>query len=78
MEKKKLYQSPVSSSPVPSSSAKDSHGLFLVAEKEEVQFSTKFQNEIGRGSFGIVYKGVWARTDAAMKNVKFQNAKCQL
>lgn len=44
-----------------------------VVEKEEINFSAK--DEIGRGSFGIVYKGVWAGTEVAVKHVKIRNAK---
>ena len=38
-----------------------------VVEKEEIKFSAK--DEIGRGSFGIVYKGVWAGTEVAVTRV---------
>ena len=41
-----------------------------VVEKEEINFSAK--DEIGRGSFGIVYKGVWAGTEVAVKHVKIR------
>ena len=44
-----------------------------VVEKEEINFSAK--DEIGRGSFGIVYKGVWAGTEVAVKHVKIPNAR---
>jgi len=44
-----------------------------VVEKEEIKFS--FKDEIGRGSFGVVCKGVWAGTDVAVKHVKTRNAK---
>ena len=58
-------------SPVPSTSVKDSH--CLLPEKEEITFSPK--DEIGRGSFGVVYKGVWAGTNVAVKHVKIRHAK---
>ena len=62
------------SSPITGASVnKDSHGLLPVVEKEEIRFSTK--DEIGRGSFGVVYKGMWAATDVAVKHVKIRNAK---
>ncbi len=32
-------------------------------------------DEIGRGSFGVVYKGIWAGTDVAIKDIKVRNAK---
>ena len=34
-----------------------------VLDKEEITFS----EEIGRGSFGVVFKGSWAGTDVAVK-----------
>lgn len=30
--------------------------------------------EIGRGSFGTVYKGLWAGTDVGVKHIKVRNA----
>ena len=59
--------------PVPSTSVTDSHCLLPVVEKEEITFSQK--DEIGRGSFGVVYKGVWAGTNVAVKHVKIRHAK---
>ena len=44
-----------------------------VVEKEEINFS--FKDEIGRGSFGIVYIGVWVGTKFAVKHVKIRNAR---
>ena len=32
-------------------------------------------NEIGRGSFGIVFRGIWSGTDVAIKDIKVRNAK---
>ena len=65
------FESPTS--PVPSTSVTDSHCLLPVVEKEEITFSQK--DEIGRGSFGVVYKGVWAGTNVAVKHVKIRHAK---
>ena len=62
-----------SSLPVPSTSANESHATLLVVEKEEIQFSPK--DVMGRGSFGVVYRGQWAGTDVAAKHVKVRNVK---
>ena len=43
----------------PPVSRKDGHGLSRVVEKDEVML----KDEIGRGSFGTVYKGLWAGTN---------------
>ena len=40
-------------------------------DKEEITFS----EEIGRGSFGVVFKGSWAGTDVAVKVLKLRNAR---
>lgn len=42
-------------------------------QKDDVKFSSS--NEIGRGAFGVVYKGQWSGTDVAVKVVKVRNAK---
>ena len=42
-----------------------------VLDKEEITFS----EEIGRGSFGVVFKGSWAGTDVAVKVLKLRNAR---
>ena len=34
------------------------------------------KDELGRGSFGVVFTGVWAGTEVAAKHVKIRNAKC--
>ena len=47
--------------------------LLPVVEKEEILFSTK--DEVGRGSFGVVYKGEWAGTEVAVKQIKLRNAR---
>ena len=52
-------------------SRKDGHGLSPVVEKDEVML----KDEIGRGSFGTVYKGLWAGTNVAVKHIKVKNAK---
>lgn len=44
-----------------------------VVDKEETVFSSK--DEIGRGSFGVVYKASWAGTNVAVKVMKIRNAK---
>ena len=44
-----------------------------IVDKEEISYSLK--DEIGRGSFGVVYKGHWAGTEVAIKQVKMRNAK---
>ena len=44
-----------------------------VIDKEEIIFSNR--DEIGRGSFGVVYKGSWAGTQVAVKHTKVRNAK---
>ena len=40
-------------------------------DKEEITFF----DEIGRGSFGVVYKASWAGTDVAVKVLKMRNAR---
>ena len=55
------------------SSALKDVSLLPVVDKEEISFSTK--DEIGRGSFGVVYKGHWAGTEVAIKHIKIRNAK---
>ena len=55
----------------PPVSGKDGHGLLPVVEKDKVIL----KDEIGRGSFGTVYKGLWAGTDVAVKHIKVRNAK---
>ena len=47
--------------------------LLPVVEKEEISFSSK--DEIGRGAFGVVYKGKWAGTEVAVKQINLRNAK---
>lgn len=42
-----------------------------VLDKKEITFS----EEIGRGSFGVVFKGSWAGTDVAVKVLKLRNAR---
>ena len=54
-------------------SAKANVPQLPVVEKGEINFSAK--DELGRGSFGVVYKGVWAGTEVAVKHVKIRNAK---
>ena len=44
-----------------------------VVDKEEIVFSSK--DEIGRGSFGVVYKASWVGTNVAVKVMKIRNAK---
>ena len=44
-----------------------------VVDKQEINFSVK--DEIGRGSYGVVYRGKWAGTDVAVKHVRIRNAK---
>ena len=44
-----------------------------VIDKEEIIFSNR--DEIGRGSFGVVYKGSWAGTQVAVKYTKVRNTK---
>ncbi|KAJ7322019.1 hypothetical protein OS493_033415 [Desmophyllum pertusum] len=51
--KKSSYRGESSGSNPPKSDS-----LLPVVEKEEIVYSSK--DEIGRGSFGVVYKGVWA------------------
>ena len=55
----------------PPVSHKDGHGLSPVVEKDEVML----KDEIGRCSFGTVYKGLWAGTNVAVKHIKVRNAK---
>lgn len=54
----------------PEASVKSPHSLPFV-DKDQVIFT----NEIGRGSFGVVFKGVWSGTDVAIKDIKVRNAK---
>ena len=54
-------------------SGKESGAPLTVIDKEEIIFSTR--DEIGRGSFGVVYKGSWAGTQVALKHTKVRNAK---
>ena len=42
-----------------------------VLDKKEITFS----EEIGRGSFGVVFIGSWAGTDVAVKVLKLRNAR---
>jgi len=42
-----------------------------VVDKEEITFS----EELGRGSFGVVFKGSWAGTDVAVNVLKLRNAR---
>ena len=42
-----------------------------VVDKEEITFS----EELGRGSFGVVFKGSWAGTDVTVKVLKLRNAR---
>ena len=55
------------------SSAKANYTPLPVVEKEEINFAAR--DELGRGSFGVVYRGVRAGTEVAVKHVKIQNAK---
>ena len=55
----------------PPVSRKDGHGLSPKVEKDEVML----KDEIGRGSFGTVYKGLWAGTNVAVTHIKVKNAK---
>ena len=58
------------------SSALDEKGNcapLTVIDKEEIVFSNR--DEIGQGSFGIVYKGSWAGTEVAIKHSKIRSAK---
>nr|XP_006813934.1 PREDICTED: probable serine/threonine-protein kinase DDB_G0268876-like [Saccoglossus kowalevskii] len=41
--------------------------------RKDLKFEKK--NEIGRRSFGVVYKGSWIGTDVAIKEVKVRNAR---
>ncbi|CAB3988726.1 dual specificity kinase shkC-like [Paramuricea clavata] len=54
----------------PEASIKSPHFLPFV-DKNQVTFT----NEIGRGSYGVVFKGVWSGTDVAIKDIKVRNAK---
>lgn len=47
--------------------------LLPVVEREEIKFSTK--DKIGRGAFGVVFKGEWAGTEVAVKKINLRNAK---
>ena len=44
-----------------------------VVDREEISFFTK--DEIGRGTFGVVFKGEWAGTEVAVKKINLRNAK---
>ncbi|XP_031565478.1 LOW QUALITY PROTEIN: uncharacterized protein LOC116300699 [Actinia tenebrosa] len=44
-----------------------------IIDIKDVDFNSR--DEIGRGSFGVVYKGVWAGTPIALKHIKLRNAK---
>ena len=39
-------------------------------------FDGKFQEEIGRGAFGTVFKGEWEGKDAAFKFVEIKGVPC--
>ena len=54
----------------PEASIKSPYFLPFV-DKDQVTFT----NEIGRGSYGVVFKGVWSGTDVAIKDIKVRNAK---
>lgn len=43
-----------------------------VVEREEISFSTK--DEIGKGAFGVVFKGEWAGTEVAVKKINLRHA----
>ena len=45
------------------------HSLPFV-QKDQITFS----NEIGRGSFGVVFKGIWSGTEVAIKDFQVRNA----
>ena len=45
-----------------------------IIDVKDVYFNPK-SDEIGRGSFGVVYRGVWAGTPIALKHIKVRNAK---
>ncbi len=51
----------------------NNESVLPTVEKEEISFSSK--DEIGRGAFGVVYKGEWAGTEVAVKQIKLRNAK---
>lgn len=45
-----------------------------IIDVKDVEFNPKV-DEIGRGSFGVVYRGIWAGTPIALKHIKVRNAK---
>ena len=42
-----------------------------IVQKNQITFA----NEIGRGTFGVVFKGVWSGTEVAIKDIPVRNAK---
>ena len=49
---------------------KSPHSLPFV-EKDQITFN----KEINRGSFGVVFKGIWSGTEVAIKDIQVRNAK---
>lgn len=47
--------------------------LPLIDILQDVKYNKK--DEIGRGAYGVVYKGVWAGTPVAIKEIKLRNAR---
>lgn len=44
-----------------------------MVEREEIKFFIK--DEIGRGVFGVVFKGEWVGIEVVVKKINFRNVK---
>ena len=49
--------------------------LWLIKRRSHFLERTR-KDEVGRGSFGVFFKGHWAGTEVAKKHIKIRNVKC--